>query len=214
MADAAIGRRLGRPPDVDSGVTRDRLVSTARHLFARDGFDATTNRDIAAAAGITTGAIYHYFSSKADLYVAVYTETIDFVYGEFERAVVHHDNLLDQYVAVLDAAGRMNDADPSVTGFVVAIAGETQRHPALAARLRSVRGRNATFFRRLVADAAERGELLPGVDQRGLADLLGAVLAGMARLSTVTGDRRRQAAAMCSLKRFLDGTLLQRVPLS
>jgi len=212
MADAGVTRRLGRPPDVDSGVTRDRLVTTARKLFARDGFDATTNRDIAQAAGITTGAIYHYFPSKADLYIAVYTETIEFVYSEFEKAIADHDGLLDQYVAVLDAAGRMNEADHSVTAFVVAIASEAQRHPALAERLRAVRGRNTNFFRAMVASAAERGELAPGVDERGLADLLSAVLAGMARLSTVTGDRRRQAAAMCSLKRFLDGTLIQRAP--
>jgi AcrR family transcriptional regulator len=203
-------RRLGRPPDVDSAATRARIVSTARQLFARDGFDATTNRAIAEAAGITTGAIYHYFSSKVEMYEAVYAETIDIVYDAFELAVVGIDNLLDQFSAVLDAAAALNDRDPSLAGFAVSIVSETQRHPALAERLQPLRGRNVRFFRRLVAEAAARGELAPDVDARALEDLLAAVLAGLARFSTVTGNSRRHTAAIATLKRFFDGTLLDR----
>jgi AcrR family transcriptional regulator len=208
--DAVNGRRLGRPVDVDSAVTRQRLLDTARQRFARDGFDATTNRVIAADAGITSGAIYHYFSSKTELYEAVYTETIDLVYGEFEKAAAQADNLLDQFSAILDAAARLNDEDPSLAGFVVGISSEVQRHPALAERLAPYRGRNVRFFRRLVREAAARGELMDDVDHRALEDLLGAVLAGLARFSTITGDAARHSAAIVALKRFFAGTLVQR----
>ena len=40
-------------------------------LFGNEGFDATTNRAIAKAAGVSSAALYHYFPSKADIYVAV-----------------------------------------------------------------------------------------------------------------------------------------------
>jgi AcrR family transcriptional regulator len=204
------GRRLGRPPDVDSNATRTRLVTVARQHFARDGYDATTNRAIAEAAGITTGAIYHYFASKAEMYEAVYVETLDHVYAEFEAAVDGPERLLDQFSALLDAAVRLNDQDPSLSGFVVAIASETQRHPDLAARLRPFRGRNTRFVRRLVDTAVGRGELAHDVDPRAVEDLLGAVLAGLARFSAVTGDGRRHADAVAALKRFFAGTLVQR----
>jgi hypothetical protein len=47
MATRAQPRRLGRPPAVDSTVTRGRILTAARRSFATRGYDATTNRDIA-----------------------------------------------------------------------------------------------------------------------------------------------------------------------
>jgi AcrR family transcriptional regulator len=44
--------------------TRQRILEVARALFASQGFDATTTRDIAKAAGIATGTMFNYFSSK------------------------------------------------------------------------------------------------------------------------------------------------------
>ena len=66
------------------------------------------------------------------------------------------------------------------------------------------------FFRRLVAAAAERGELAPDVDVRAVEDLLNAVVIGLARLSALTGDARRHAAAVEALQRLFAGTLLRR----
>ena len=69
-------KKLGRPCDTDAGETRKLLVKEARRSFADVGYDATTNRALAQAAGITTGAIYHYFPSKLDMYVAAYAENL------------------------------------------------------------------------------------------------------------------------------------------
>jgi AcrR family transcriptional regulator len=202
-------RRLGRPRDVDSEATRQRLLEVARRRFASDGFDGTTNRAIADMADITSGAIYHYFSSKAELYEAVYVQTLDRVYQEFDLAVAGHRSLLDQFSAVLDAAAQLNDEDPSLAGFVVAISTETRRHQALATRLQRYRGRNVKFFRRLVAEAAERGELAPDVDPRAVEDMMGAVLAGLARFSAVTADADRHRAAIDALKLLFAGVLVE-----
>ncbi|MCV7195664.1 TetR/AcrR family transcriptional regulator [Mycobacterium angelicum] len=59
-----IGRRPGRPD------TRNAIVTTARRLFAEAGYDKTSVRDIAAAAGVDPGLIRHYFGSKAELFRA------------------------------------------------------------------------------------------------------------------------------------------------
>jgi AcrR family transcriptional regulator len=47
------------------------LVQTAAELFGRDGYAATSLDDVALAASVTKGAIYHHFGSKADLFRAV-----------------------------------------------------------------------------------------------------------------------------------------------
>src|SRR3979411_973010 len=96
--------RLGRPPACDSNETRDRLLDVARRAFATYGYDATTNKDIAAEAGITTGAIYHYFSSKADLYVAAHERVQAIAYAAFEDAVAGVTTLPDRLNALLDTA--------------------------------------------------------------------------------------------------------------
>jgi len=44
--------------------TRQRILKEAQELFAVQGFDATTTRDIAKAAGIATGTMFNYFNSK------------------------------------------------------------------------------------------------------------------------------------------------------
>jgi AcrR family transcriptional regulator len=205
-----VQRPLGRPKDGASAETRERLLAVARQAFARDGYDATTNRQIAAAAGITAGAIYHYFDSKADMYVAVYEEVQAKVYGAFERAVTEHDRLIDRFAAALDAAVALNRDDPSIAGFVVGVAGESQRHPELVDLLRPHRNRQSGFLRQLALDAAASGELAADIDPQALEDLLNAVLSGLARFSNQTGDAERHSRAVEALKRFLDGTLTTR----
>jgi len=57
--------------------TRERIVDAALTLFREKGFDQTTMRDIAASAGVATGAAYYYFRSKEELVMAFYALTAD-----------------------------------------------------------------------------------------------------------------------------------------
>ena len=184
------------------------ILLAARERFARDGYRATTNKLIATDVGITPTAIYHYVESKAALYAAVYCDTIDRVYTEFERAAAQETALLARFSAVLRRANEMQIDDSSIAGFIVAVAQETQRHPDLLALLAPQRGRHQRFFQGLVADAVASGELQDDVDPTGLADLLGAVLTGLARMTSVAGDPSRYTAAVDALERFFDGSLV------
>lgn len=53
---------------------REDILTASLHLFAEKGFHGTSMRDIARAAGITEGLIYHYFASKRDLFRAIIEE--------------------------------------------------------------------------------------------------------------------------------------------
>lgn len=48
------------------------LLKAARRLFVERGYAETTLDQVAAAAGVTKGAVYHHFSGKRDLFRAVY----------------------------------------------------------------------------------------------------------------------------------------------
>ncbi|MGX7828132.1 TetR/AcrR family transcriptional regulator [Actinokineospora sp. 24-640] len=55
---------------------RERVMRAAIALFATKGFGATSVREIADAAGVTKGGVYHYFESKDDLLYEVHTRML------------------------------------------------------------------------------------------------------------------------------------------
>jgi AcrR family transcriptional regulator len=72
--DSAAPRRRGRPPGGDGSATRDRLLEAALDLFARQGYAATTVRQIADAVGLRDSAIYAHFPGKQAIYDALLAE--------------------------------------------------------------------------------------------------------------------------------------------
>lgn len=54
--------------------TRRLILDTARKLFAKDGFQATSLDAIASNCGVTKGAFYHHFDGKEELFEAVFVE--------------------------------------------------------------------------------------------------------------------------------------------
>lgn len=68
-------RRSGRRPGVQS--TREDILSTARKMFAGNGFEMTTVRAIAAAAGVDPALVHHYYGTKRELFVAAVAIPVD-----------------------------------------------------------------------------------------------------------------------------------------
>lgn len=54
--------------------TRKRLLKTAKRLFAERGYAAVGTEQIVAEAGVTRGALYHHFTGKQDLFLAVHEQ--------------------------------------------------------------------------------------------------------------------------------------------
>jgi AcrR family transcriptional regulator len=70
---------LPRPDELSSQEKRERLqrdariqriLTTSQRLFSTQAYDEIAIEDLAAAAGMSKGLLYHYFESKRDLYVA------------------------------------------------------------------------------------------------------------------------------------------------
>lgn len=55
-----------------SAATKDAIITAATRLIADKGFDATGIDDFARAAGVSKGALYHHYSDKVEVLVAVY----------------------------------------------------------------------------------------------------------------------------------------------
>lgn len=75
MTAEAERKRPGRPPGASG--TRERILASARDLFARNGFDKTSIRAIAAGAGVDPALVHHYFGTKTQLFGAAIHIPID-----------------------------------------------------------------------------------------------------------------------------------------
>jgi AcrR family transcriptional regulator len=70
----------GRQPTArqrQAAARREEILKTALGLFAAQGFDATSTRQIAKEAGIAEGLIFHYFPTKAGLLTAILEDRLE-----------------------------------------------------------------------------------------------------------------------------------------
>ncbi|MER6036170.1 MULTISPECIES: TetR family transcriptional regulator [unclassified Streptomyces] len=63
-------RRRGRPPRTESAGTRDRILAAAREEFSERGYEKTSVRGIAKAAGVDSALVHHYFGTKEQIFEA------------------------------------------------------------------------------------------------------------------------------------------------
>ena len=63
---------------------REQILTAAADLFLRQGFTATTTRQIAAAAGLRQGSLSHYFERKKDMFHELLDRTLDAALGALE----------------------------------------------------------------------------------------------------------------------------------
>ena len=97
--------------------TRESLLSAARALFARQGFDGTGTEQIVAEARVTRGALYHHFRDKADLFRAVMAQA----------AADVAQRLIDEQLAA-DAESPLTEIREGVSAFLdVCVGGDFQR---------------------------------------------------------------------------------------
>lgn len=98
---------MARRSAADAAATRAGILAAARRKFAADGYSGAAARDIAAEAGVTVGALFHHFGSKAGLFHAVFEELI----GE----------LNDEALASFRSAKSDDPLDAIIASFRVAL---------------------------------------------------------------------------------------------
>lgn len=65
-------QRSPQPQPEDA--TRTRIIKAAQKLFARQGYDGTTTRDLATAAGVAEGTVFRHFPNKKAILIEVATQ--------------------------------------------------------------------------------------------------------------------------------------------
>jgi AcrR family transcriptional regulator len=181
-----------------SASTRAKLIRAARKLFASKGYASVSTEEIVRRAGVTRGALYHQFSDKEDLFLAVYEqveqELTQRVAGTLGEVASPFAALRAGIRAFLEAC-----RTPEVQRIVLIDA------PAVLGweRWREVAERNGLgLIEAVIAAAIEAGEIAQ-LEPELLAHLLMGALDEAALL--VVRDPAATNAVAATLERMLDG---------
>ncbi|MGW3290315.1 TetR/AcrR family transcriptional regulator [Streptomyces sp. NPDC001002] len=169
----ATSRRRGRRPNTESADTRDRILTVAREEFSARGYDKTSVRAIAKAAGVDSALVHHYFGTKEQVFEAA-----------IAVALAPAANAPE---AVAD--GPLEDVGERLTRFIFGVWENPVTRTPLLAIVRSAVNNEAaaTVFRRLVVSQVlgRVAAQLEVPDAELRAELAGAQLVGCAMLRYV-----------------------------
>jgi len=149
-------------PYAKSEATASRILDAALELFRTKGFDETTMRDIATAAGMATGAAYHHFPSKNAMVMAFYQRACDEMQPLLESALVDARGLEQQLVALVRT--KLDYFRPNRVVLKALLKdGADPEHPLspFSSETRAIRATDVAWFRRILTGVSVPRELSP-----------------------------------------------------
>ena len=156
------------------------ILAAALEVFAERGFQAARLEEVAKRAGVSKGALYLYFETKADLFRAVVTDAIS---PNIERvkAMASAEVPFEQAARMgIGMLARTVATDRRVSGVVKLVIAESRNHPELATIWHeTVVDPGVTLISGLIAAAQSRGEVRPGDPRLFAFGLMGPMLLGM-----------------------------------
>ena len=199
-------RQPGRPPGSSREATRARVLAAARVGFARAGYAAATNKQIADEAGLTAAAIYQYFDSKAELYLATMRDANEALIAEYRRALAGVRGVRQGLRTVLLASAELHRRDPSLSAFLSAVPVEMQRHEELGSAMREAPSEIVRIIDEIVAAGVRDGEVPAALHERLVATFVACAL-GISLYGAAIDGAALPAVAE-TLGALIEGTLL------
>lgn len=98
--------------------TRQTILDSALSVFSSKGYHPARLQDIADAAGVTRGAIYHHFGSKADLYICLVRESSERFNLVIAQAIEGGGTFREVAIRVLVSGWSLLEEDPQLAKVV------------------------------------------------------------------------------------------------
>ncbi|MDF5719362.1 MAG: TetR/AcrR family transcriptional regulator [Rhizonema sp. PD37] len=163
-------------------ITKARLIEAATQVFASEGLQGATTREIARVAGVNEVTLFRHFTSKEQLLSAVIENTLALQ----TEALAHPDELTqDLRIDLIHYAQLYNKMLEAQEDLIRTIIGEAKRHPEAARRImqdaaRSLKAKLVDYLRH----QETRGTVRSDLDLVSSIDMFtGMLLAGMLRRS-------------------------------
>lgn len=133
--------------------TKEMILQNALKLFAMQGYEATSTRQIAQKAGVNLSAISYHFESKEGLYKAVFLHCYKSVEHIIENAPQKPRDRLSHYALQV---GQLHQKEPFIARFV--IANLTGVKPFMKELVAQWQGKLVGFFKETFQQGIENGD--------------------------------------------------------
>lgn len=177
---------------------RTRIVEAAVRVFATKGYHGATMQDVVRESGLSIGAIYTWFRSKDELFLASCDLTNGVGLGELANRIVRGRSVVEKLaIAVAFFLDAIDDprGGPGMASVLVSQWGRAESDETVRAMLRRRRENLGVAGQLLIREGVANGELPPWIDVEGLADGYIHLLDGLLlwRLEQGTAYRREEA---------------------
>ena len=169
--------------------TRERILAAAERLFAERGFSGVSMPAIAAAAGITAGAIYKHFESKEQLFFSIVRRAVEAAPTTQEGEGLAGPAALARIVAAYTTR-RLKRVRQLAVEIHYAAAQDAKVRQLLRGSIDAEIGGMA----RQIAEAQLRGEIDAGIDPQLTAAAVMTLIMGLMHAETLTPNLVGDAA--------------------
>jgi AcrR family transcriptional regulator len=164
-------RRRHQPPEA----RRAQILAAALSCFGEKGYHASTMDDLVRASGLSKGSLYWHFSSKEDVFLALFDAFSEELYGEWDRIAESDDDKLEVLRRECESsAQRFANKREFLMTWVEFLA-----HPAARERMRDAYAIAREKLVSIVEAGRANGSLRPGPPAEGVASTLVAALEGL-----------------------------------
>jgi AcrR family transcriptional regulator len=186
--DVLIMRKIRDP------AARERIVEVATTVIASEGLHGATMREIASAAGVSTGYITHYFEDKQALVVEALRRTNAIAARRVLRAAASGGGL-ERLRAAVDAMLPVDRARRQEWQVWISVWGQASPGDAFGKSYRAGWVGLRSIFAELLEQAMREGELRADIDTTYEAERLVTMLAGVGLLAGVQSATKVREAA-------------------
>jgi AcrR family transcriptional regulator len=197
---------LGRPVGSKGEDTRRRVMSAAMQCVAEMGYARATIREIARAADMTSGSLYHYFPNKAEIVKATYIEVSEATMPRLVMAADEAEGLVDKLVAVIDEGGLIMQEYPYAVAFDRAVRAPGVDDAVLPKISDSIFAALRDIVEDVIRQAHRNGELNPEATPQGATNAVFALMRGLYDSGPSMSKGSRDTVAAVRL--LLRGTLM------
>jgi AcrR family transcriptional regulator len=159
----ARGRLLMRVTAKRKRETRRTIVECARKLFHDKGFEQTTTRDLAEAAGIAAGTLFNYFPTKEALAMTIVCDALDDASAEFENRLRGDEGLDEALFAHVAVGLRHLDPHRGYVGEVLETALSPFARDAACEQAQQLRVNHLETVGKLITSRGLPASAIPGV---------------------------------------------------
>jgi AcrR family transcriptional regulator len=169
MPDNTVSERPNRRAE-NKARTRQKVLESAKRLFMQRGYEGATMRDIAADAGLSTGALFANFADKADLFNEVILQDFELQHEKIAQALAGAETVKAKIMAMMSAgyAFHLSQLPLLQAGISVSwshgLNGELGERPVW----RTV----TSYLVEILENGARKGELKADFDRELLADII------------------------------------------